>query len=129
MLCSLIWLFTYSGGSGLRTHKRTFWGSKKKKTHTSQCGILSLFLAQLLVQVVVVAAVELVGFHVVFRYNFFPPLFFFFIFFLCRNKYMYLTRAPTKKVVVGAEVPVLPFANSVSKRQPPFRGGWGGGIR
>lgn len=101
----------------------------KQKTHTSQCGILSLFLAQLLVQVVVVAAVELVGFHVVFRYNFFPPLFFFFIFFLCRNKYMYLTRAPTKKVVVGAEVPVLPFANSVSKRQPPFRGGWGGGIR
>lgn len=124
MLCSLIWLFTYSGGSGLGAHILG-----KQKTHTSQCGILSLFLAQLLVQVVVVAAVELVGFHVVFRYNFFPPLFFFFIFFLCRNKYMYLTRAPTKKVVVGAEVPVLPFANSVSKRQPPFRGGWGGGIR
>lgn len=31
---------------------------------------------------------------------------------------MYLTRAPTKKVVVDAEVPVLPFANSVSKQQP-----------
>ena len=36
---------------------------------------------------------------------------------------MYLTRAPTKKVVVGAEVPVLPFANSVSKHQPSFRRG------
>lgn len=42
-----------------------------KKTHTSQCGILSLFLAQILVQVVVVAEVEFVGFHVVFRYSFF----------------------------------------------------------
>lgn len=89
-------------------------------THTPLCEILSLFLAQILVQVVVVAAVELVGFHVVFRYNFFP-CFSFFIFSLCRNKYMYLTRAPTKKVVVGAEVPVLPFANSVSKHQPLFQ--------
>lgn len=34
---------------------------------------------------------------------------------------MYLTRAPTKKAVVGAEVPVLPFANSVSKHQPLFQ--------
>ncbi len=99
------------------THARTHWGNK---THTPLCGILSLFLAQILVQVVVVAAVELVGFHVVFRYNFFF-LFFFFIFSLCWNKYMYLTRAPTKKVVVGAEVPVLPFANSVSKHQPLFQ--------
>lgn len=38
---------------------------------------------------------------------------------------MCLTRAPTKKVVVGAEVPVLPFANSVSKHQPSFRRGGG----
>lgn len=36
---------------------------------------------------------------------------------------MYLTRAPTRKVVVGAEVPVLPFANSISKQQPSFRKG------
>lgn len=34
---------------------------------------------------------------------------------------MYLTRDLTKKVVVGAEVSVLPFANSVSKHQPSFR--------
>lgn len=34
---------------------------------------------------------------------------------------MYLTRAPTKKVVVDAEVPVLPFANYVSKHQPLFQ--------
>lgn len=55
-----------------RTHTCTCWGNK---THTPLCGILSLFLAQILVQVVVVAAVELVGFHVVFRYNFFFPCF------------------------------------------------------
>lgn len=89
-----------------------------KHTHCL-CGIQSLFLAQIQVQVVVVAAVELVGFHVVFRYNFF--LVFLFIFSLCWNKYVYLTRAPAKKVVVDAEVPVLPFANSVSKRQPLFQ--------
>ena len=74
MLCSLIWLFTYTGLPGLYTHTCTHmhthrrWGNK---THTPPCGVLSLFLAQILVQVVVVAAVELVGFHVVFRYNFF----------------------------------------------------------
>lgn len=83
--------------------------------------MLSLFLAQILAQVVVVAAVELVGFHVVFRYNFFPPCFSFSYFSCAGKKNMYLTRAPTKKVVVGAEVPVLPFANSVSKHQPSFQ--------
>lgn len=120
MLCSLIWLFTYSQLSGLPpTHQHTHACAGGNKTHTPLCGILSLFLAQIQVQVVVVAAVELVGFHVVFRYNFF--LVFLFHISLCWNKYMYLTRAPTKKVVVGAEVPVLPFANSVSKHQPFFQ--------
>lgn len=88
----------------------------KKINKCRLCGILSLFIAEIQFQVVVVAALELVGFHVVFRYNFF--LVFLFIFYLCWNKYMYLTRAPAKKVVVEAEVPVLPFANSVSKHYP-----------
>lgn len=44
-------------------------GGETKRTLL--CGILSLFLARILVQVVVVAAVELVGFHVVFNYNFY----------------------------------------------------------
>lgn len=118
MLCSLIWLFTYSGSPHrhTHTHRHVHWG---KQNSQRLCGILSLVLAQIQVQVVVVAAVELVGFHVVFRYNFFLVLFF--IFSLCWNKYMYLTRAPAKKVVVDAEVLVLPFANSVSKHQPLFQ--------
>lgn len=57
------------------------------KTHTPLCGILSLFLAQIQVQVVVVAAVELVGFHVVFRYNFFL-VFLFHIFLVLEQIYV-----------------------------------------
>lgn len=57
------------------------------KTHTPQCGILSLFLAQILVQVVVVAAVELVGFYVVFNYNFFL-VFLFHIFLVLEQIYV-----------------------------------------
>lgn len=81
MLCSLIWLFTYSGLLGLPTHTSSCMHVLGKQNTHCLCGILSLFLAQIQVQVIVVAVVELVGFHVVFRYNFF--LVFLFIFFSC----------------------------------------------
>lgn len=73
-----------------RTHTHTHTHARAgetKHTHTL-CGILSLFLAQILVQVVVVAAVELVGFHVVFRYNFFFLVFLFHIFLVLEQIYV-----------------------------------------
>lgn len=69
------------------THSHTH-VRRGNKIHTPLCGILSLFLAQILVQVVVVAAVELVGFHVVFRYNFFFLVFLFHIFLVLEQIYV-----------------------------------------
>lgn len=71
MLCSLIWLFTYSGVS-VHTHTHAL---GKQNTHSAMWKTVIIFSST--TKVVVVAAVDLVGFHVVFRYNFFSLVFLF----------------------------------------------------
>lgn len=116
MLCSLIWLFTYSGLPGLHTHMHA---PGKQNTYFSMWNTVIIFSSDTSPSCCSSSS-GACWFPCCIQIQLFF-LFFFFIFSLCWNKYMYLTRAPTKKAVVGAEVPVLPFANSVSKHQPLFQ--------
>lgn len=122
MLCSLIWLFTYTGLPGLHTHMHTHTRMPgKQNTYSSMWSAVIIFSSDTSPSCCRSSSGACWFPCCIQIQLFFSPLFFFFIFSLCWNKYMYLTRAPTKKVVVGAEVPVLPFANSVSKHQPFFQ--------